>query len=156
MFDAPVDAWYTYVGIAAVSCAALGVAVALPTATAPDATAAAAAIDSVAATSHAASVNHPLRADEIRLRCGGVALRGPGGIARATLAYGPVTPVAEETKLRRLLVGARPRSVFDSSAEFRRAVAAARGATPRWRPAGARLLVRNVVWGGEHVTLVGA
>lgn len=155
MFDTPVDAWYVYVGVAAVSCAALGVAVGLPTATPPDATAAAAAVDRVASAPHAARTSQPLRAERIRLRQGGVALRGPGGTARASFAYGPVTPVRQGA-LRRVLTGTNPERVFETPAAFRRALATARDRPPRWEPAGPRLVVRTLRWEGSHVTLVGA
>ncbi len=156
MFDIPVDAWYAYVGVAAVSCAALGVAVGLPTATPPDATAAAAAVDRVASAPHAARTSHPLRAESIRLRRGGLALRGPGGTARTSFAYGPVTPVGQESRLRRVLAGTHPDRVFETPAAFRQALTTARKRPPHWVPAGPRLVVRTLRWEGGYVTLVGA
>lgn len=156
MFDTPVDAWYAYVGVAAVSCAALGVAVGLPTAAPPDAGVAAAAVDRVAAAPHAARASQPLRAESVRLRRSGVALRGPGGTDRATFAYGPVTPVERNSRLGRVLTGAPPGRVFSSPAAFRRAVATARERRPRWRAAGSRIVARTLGYGGVDVTLVGA
>lgn len=156
MFDTPLDAWYVYAGVAAVSCAALGVALGLPTAVPPDAAAVAETVDRVASTPHAARASHALEADTVRLRRGGIALRGPGGIARATFAYGPVTPVGDQSRLRRVLAGHAPNAVFETPAAFRRAVLAARERPPGWRPAGSRLVVRTLGWGGLDVTLVGA
>ncbi|MFB6304534.1 MAG: hypothetical protein ABEH47_05160 [Haloferacaceae archaeon] len=156
MFETPLDAWYAYVGVAAVSAAALGVALGFPTAAPPDATAAAGTVDRVASRSHAARASQPLRADAIRLRRGGLALRGPGGTARATFAYGPVTPVGRQSELRRVLDGDSPGRVFGTGGAFRRAVATARRTAPEWRSAGPRLTVRTLSWRGVDVTLVGA
>lgn len=155
MLDAPVDVWYRWLGVAAASLAVLGVAVGLPTGTAPDATAAATAVDGVAASTHPAVAEYPLAADAVRLGRGTVSLREEGRTATASLAY-HVTPVREGSALASVLAGAAPRRAFDSPAAFGRALAAARDRQPDWRPAGDRLLARHVSWEGVDATLVGA
>lgn len=156
MFDTPVDAWYVWVGLAIVSVATLGVALAFPTATAPDAAAAADVVDATAAHSHPATANRSLDADEVRLGTDGIALRDAGGTSRATFVYGPVTPVVEGSVLWEVTRGAAPAHVFDDAAAFRRATRDARRRTPTWRRSDDRLTVRSVSWEGIDVTLVHA
>lgn len=155
MFDAPVDAWYLWLGVAATSVVVLGVAVALPTATSPDAVAAADAVDAVAASPHEARVQRPLRADEMKLGPYRLALRGAGGTAHASFAYGPVTPVRRGTRLEAVLDGRPPERVFETPEAFRRAIVAARSRTPEWHPTGGTVTARRVSWEGVDATLVG-
>lgn len=154
MFDAPVDAWYLWLGVAAASLTALGAAVGLPSAPPPDAAAAAGTVDSVAASPYAAIAEHPLAADELRLGPRSIALRGDGGVARARFAYGPVVPV-RDGPLGVVLDGRPPREAFQSREAFERAVEGARDRDPVWRPAPDSLQVRRISWGEEGVTLVG-
>jgi hypothetical protein len=156
MFDAPADTWYLYVGVAAASTLALGVALSLPATAPPDATRAAATVDNVASSPHAATGHAPLDADRIDLVPTGLALRNDGGTVHASFAYGPVTPVSDGGRLRRVLDGAPPSCIFTSATAFREAAATARNRTRNWRPAGDRLVVRRVTWEGVDVTLVGA
>jgi len=155
MFDAPVDTWYRWLGIAGASLAVLGAAVGLPTGAGPDAAAAATTVDSVAASTHPGVAEHPLSADSTRLGTGTVALRADGHTATATLAY-QVTPVLDGTRLDAVLTGTPPSALFDSPDAFAHAAASARDRDPAWRAAGGRLLVRRVSWEGVNVTLVGA
>lgn len=156
MFDAPADTWYLYVGVAAASTLALGVALALPATAPPDATRAAATVDNVASSPHAATGHAPLDADRIDLDPTGLALRNDGGTVHATFAYGPVTPVGDESRLRRVLDGVPPSCVFANATAFHEAAASARDRTRGWRRAEDRLVVRRVTWEGVDVTLVGA
>jgi hypothetical protein len=154
MFDAPVDAWYIWLGLGTVSVAVAGVAVGLPSAAAPDAAGVAERIDTVAASPYEAADTIRLDATELRLGSTRVSLRGDGGTSHATLAYGPVVPVGDGP-LDRVLRGTSPSAVFDSRVEFERAVSRARAADHAWRPAPARLHVRRVSWGDVDATLVG-
>lgn len=155
MFDAPIEDWYVWLGVAAVSVAVLGVAIGLPSATPPRATAAADAIDRVAASPAGATGSHSLRAQEIKLDSKRVSLRGRGGTAHAEVAFGPVTPARANNRLQRVLAGTPPAAVFASREEFATAVSAARERRPTWRPVPSSLEIRRVSWEGEDVLLVG-
>ena len=156
MFGPPIDSWYVWVGLAAVSAALVGVAAELPTTTPPDAAAAATTVDGVAASPYAAVGEHPLRADAVRLSARRIALRRDGTTARAGFAFGPVVPVPPgDGPFRRVLDGGSPAEQFDSRAAFEAATERARGRDPDWRPAPDRLTVRRVSWGGVDATLVG-
>ena len=156
MFGLPVESWYLWVGLAAVSAAMVGVAVELPRTTPPDAAAVAATVDGVAASPYAAVGEHPLRVDAIRLSARRVALRRDGTTARAEFAFGPVVPVRPgDDGLSRVLRGSPPTDRFDSRAAFEVAMERARERDPEWRSAPDRLTVRRVSWGGVDATLVG-
>lgn len=155
VFEAPIDGWYVWSATALASLAICGVAMSVPTAPPPDATAAANSIDSFAGAPHNATGEHPISADAIDLSPHVVALRGPGGVARERLSYGPVTPVADEGRLARVLSGAPPGRVFENPAELRRAASRARQSETGWEST-VRVRIRTVVWRGVHVTLVGA
>lgn len=155
MFDVPVDAWYTWLGLAVASVAVFGVAAALPTAPPPDAAGVAGTVDRVASAEYVATAEHPLDADEVRLGRRRVGLRNDAGTTHATFAFGPVTPVQRGTPLADVLYGASPRRVYDSDAAFRRALRDARNRRPRWVEADGSLVVRHLRVGGDDVTLVG-
>lgn len=155
MFDVPVDATYVWFGVAAVSLAAFGVAVELPSAAPPDAAAAANAVDAVAVGPTGAVESHTLgAADQLRLGSARIGLDGPGGRAHATFAY-PVTPAVGDERLEDVLAGDRPSSVFDSPEAFAHTISVARDGNPDWRPAPDRLTARRVAWRDVNVTLVG-
>lgn len=154
MFDAPVETWYLWVGLALVSVAALSIAASLPRAPPPNALSVAETVDAVAASSHAATATHPLDADAVRLGPYRVWLRNGGATSHATFALGPVTPVRKGTPLWDVLCGTPPGEAFDSPMAFRRATAKARDRDPEWRSL-AELRVRSVSWEGVDVTLVG-
>lgn len=155
MFDAPADTWYLYLGVAAASTLALGVALALPATAPPDATRAAATVDHVAASPHDATGRAPLDAAEIDVEPSGITLRNDAGTVHATFAAAPVTPVGDRSRLRRVLGGVPPECVFADPAAFGEAAATARNRSRDWRDAGDRLVVRHVTWRGTDVTLVG-
>jgi hypothetical protein len=154
MFDAPVDAWYVWIGVALASTAAVGIAASLPRAPPPDAAGVADTVDSVAATDRSATAGHPLAAERVKIGPYRVWLRNGSATGHATFAYGPVTPVRRDTALWDVLRGTPPETAFGSPAAFSRAVAAARDRTPRWRSTD-ELTVRTVSWEGVDVTLVG-
>ena len=156
MLGAPADAWYVWLGLSVASLAVLGTAAGLPTAAPPEPAPVAETVDSVASSPHPGTAVHPLDAASIRLDPEGVALRTDGGVARAALAYGPVTPVPRgDGRLRGVLTGDPPSRSFASPAAFADRAADARRADPTWRPAPDRLLIRHVSWGDVDVTLVG-
>ncbi|WP_336022037.1 DUF7283 family protein [Halobellus salinisoli] len=159
MFDLTLDAWYGWIGLSLAGVALVGAATGLPTAPPPDAGAVGATVDRVAAAEYAATGEHPLDADEIRLRTRRIGLRSDGGTAHATLSFGPVTPVpADESPLRDVLYGTPPERAFDSPEAFRQAVVEARadaGDAP-WRPVDRTLIVRRLSWEGVDVVLVDA
>jgi hypothetical protein len=155
VFDAPLDAWYTWLGVAVTATALLGVALALPAGVPPDAGRAAAAVDRVAASPHAATATLSLDAEAVRLEPAGLALRNAAGTAHATLRHGPVRWAGEGTALGSVLAGARPGAVFTRPAGFLRALADARDRSGDWHAVDGPLRIRHVVWGGTDVTLVG-
>lgn len=155
MFELPVDSWYAWIGIAVVSVAVLAASVALPLRPAPDATGAAETVDAVAGGEYPATAEHGLAAEQLRLSPTRISLRNDAGTTTGTFLFDPVTPVTEDERLRRVLDGVPPSSVFDSPAAFARAARAARTGDARWQPAPDRLRVRQVHWGETRVTLVG-
>lgn len=158
MFDAPIDGWYAWLGVATASAALLGAAVGLPTTPPPDAAGVADTVDRTAASEYDARAEHPLDAAEVRLHPERIGLRTDAGTVHAPFVYGPVTPVAGHDELEAVLAGARPGGQFGSPDEFRRAAnrARARARDRGWRRVDGPLVVRHVVWEGADVTLVGA
>ncbi|MFB6297051.1 MAG: hypothetical protein ABEH56_00860 [Salinirussus sp.] len=154
MFDAPIDALYTWFGVGLVSIAMLGVVAGLPAAPPPDPAPVVTTVDAVAASPHLPVERIAVPAREVRLGSDGISLRGPGGAAHGTFAFGPVTPVADGP-LAPVLAGASPRSRFASRDAFLAALRTARDADRRWRGAPDRLTVRRVEWGETSATLVG-
>lgn len=155
MFDAPFEDWYVWLGVAAVSVAVLGVALALPTAAPPKAAAVADAVDRVAASPPGSTTTTRVRADAIRIDRRRISLRGAGGTAHAVVAFGPVTPATADDAIADVLRGERPASAFDSPAAFADAAASARNRSVTWRPAPETIRVRHVSWEGVDVVLVG-
>lgn len=154
MFAVPVDAWYVWIGLAAVSASVFGVASAIPATPPPDAAGAAATVDAVSASQYGAVGEHPVsRADKARIGSESLSLRGPGGTAHASFGYAPVAPATDEA-LSRVLLGEPPARVFETPAAFEAAVEAARTDEPRWNTVDT-LTVRRVSWEGVDVTLVG-
>ena len=155
MFEAPLDAWYVWLGLAVVSGAAAGVVTGMPAAPPPDATGAAETVDGIAASEHATTAERPVpNAEAVRVGTDSLSLRGPGGTAHARFGYGPITPAASDGDLEAVLHGTPPDRVFDLPAAFERAARAERRTRPQWTPVD-RLLVRRVRWEGTDVVLVG-
>jgi len=155
MFEAPLDAWYVWIGLAVASSAMFGVASVLPSAAPPDASGSARTVDSVAASDHAAVGKHPLsNTKSVRIGVDSISLRGPGGTANAGFGYGPITPVASGSVLAPVLRGEPPEAVFDTPEAFQRATTQAREPEPHWKETD-RLLVRRVSWEGIDAVLVG-
>lgn len=155
MFEVPIDAWYVWLGTALAAVAVLGVALSLSTAPPPDAVAAGDSIDAVAGAGHDATGVHPVDAQSVRLSAHTVALRDDGTTARERLTYGPVTPVADGSKLARVLAGVPPSRVFEDPSTLARRARLARRSPTGWERTD-RIRIRTVVWGDVRVTLVGA
>lgn len=154
MFEATLDAWYAWFGVATASVAVLGVALGLTTPAPPAAQPVTDTVDRVASSPHEAYATVSLDATEVRIGTHRIGLRTDGGTGDATVAYPPMTP-ATEGPLADVLRGEPPEAVFDDEAEFRRATERARDAPREWQPAPERLSVRRVSWGETDATLVG-
>ncbi|GAA0244185.1 DUF7283 family protein [Haladaptatus pallidirubidus] len=160
MFDAPVDAWYVWLGVAIASLVVFGVAAELPTTPPPDATRAVNTVDSVAGCEYTATAEQPLSAREIKLDSRGLGLRGKGGTAHAAFVSDSVVPVGSvdgskrDTRLRRVLNGTPPDVVFDSPTDFDSAIRDEQNHRAEWMGADSTLRIRCVSWGGVDATLV--
>ncbi|WP_284014353.1 DUF7283 family protein [Halobaculum litoreum] len=156
MFDAPLEGWYAWLGLAVAAAAFLGVVASLPTAPPPDAADVAATVETVAAADPPAAARYRLGADAVRITTGTVALRSDGGTATARLAAAGIVPVPAATPLAGVVLGDPPGRAFDSPDAFADAVADARATAGRdanWT-AGRTVHVRHVSWGETDVTLV--
>ena len=154
MFDVPVDAWYTWLGLSLASVALFGVGASLPTAPPPAAADAADTVDRAASASAPVTAEHPLDARTVRIAPNRLGLRNDAGTTHATFAFGPITPVGPDGPLRTVLRGTHPSVLFESPTEFRQAVVAARSQEPEWESS-TKITVRGVSWDGYRVTLVG-
>ncbi|WP_436927854.1 DUF7283 family protein [Halosimplex amylolyticum] len=157
MFDTAVESTYVWLALAVVGAGVLGLALRVPTAPPPDATSVARTVDSVASSPHEATARHPIDARQIRLGSHRLGLRGPGGDAHASFAYGPVVPAkgGDGDRLDAVLHGVPPDRAFASRARFERALNRSRTRDPSWQPAPDGLVVRRVTWGEVNATLVG-
>lgn len=164
MFDTAVESTYIWVGLTVVSAGLFGLALDLPTRPPPDAAPVARTIDSVASSPHEATANHPIDAEQIRLGAHRIGVRGSGGAAHATVAYGPVVPAlggdrvsgdGGTDRLRSVLRGVPPERAFATPDSFQRALNRSRTTDPSWQPAPETLTVRRVSWEGVNATLVG-
>lgn len=154
MFDAPLDAWYVWLGLSVASVAVFGVTTSLPVAPAPNAAGVAETVDRVAATDYDTTASRTLDAHAVRIGPRRIGLRNDAGTSHATLAYA-IVPVSRGTRAAHLLRGTPPDAVFSSPAAFERAVSRAREQETAWTPAGETLVVRHLSWGAVDVTLVG-
>lgn len=155
MFDPPVEDWYVWLGVSAVSVAVLGVVLGFPAAAPPKATALADAVDRVAASPPGSTTEYRVRAEAINVDRRRIGLRGEGGTTRATVAFGPVTPAHGDRRLAAVIGGEHPSDAFDSPTAFADAAASARNRSATWRPAPRTIRVRRVTWEGVDVLLVG-
>lgn len=166
--EAPVDAWYVWLGVAAVSVGLAGLALGVPSTPAPDAPAAANTIEETAASPHEASGRYDHDATEARIGEHRLRLRADGTESTARIAYGQMVPVSDDEQLQAVLDGEAPLDVYDRTIErdawaaFHADVEDARdrAADPEWRPAEGVVRVRTIDYpipgGEERVTLVTA
>lgn len=155
MFDAPIDAWYVWLGVAAASLVVAGVALSAHTTPAPATGSVADTVDATAAEPYGATGVHPIRADAVWLSTHQITLERDDATASAAFEAGPVTPVTPETDLWKVLTGAPPEQVFDSPDAFHDAIEQAQAREPAWRTPTNRLVVRSLVWDDVETTLVG-
>ncbi|CCQ32365.1 hypothetical protein HLRTI_001011 [Halorhabdus tiamatea SARL4B] len=168
--EAPVDAWYTWVGVAVVGVAVLGFVLGLPGQPPPDATKAANTIDRVAGSVQESAATYEHDAAAVNIDTRRIAMRNDGGTTRASVAFGSLTPVSavEDAAIRdaleRITHGQPPGAVLS---EYRFDSTALRTATERtreridsngtaWQPADGVLTVRRVHIDGESLVLVDA
>jgi len=156
MFDAPLDSWYVWIGLAMASVATVGAAGALPASPPPDAAALAETVDRVAAAGPGTVAEHPLDADAVALGPRQVGLRNGAGTVHARFVADSVVPVPDGTPLQDVLYGTPPSTAFDSRLAFEEAVLDARARERSWRPVERTVVVRRVSWEGTDVTLVDA
>ena len=158
--DAPMDAWYIWVGVALVSIGLMAFAVGLPSQPPPDAGRAAAAIDRVGASEYDAATSLDHDAETIRVGPGRIALRNSGGTDRATLSFGPVLPRealalnnSQRTVLDGVLAGERPlpTGLHDIISDALGRLDTTAG---EWRPVTDPLRARSVRVDGQRVVLV--
>lgn len=153
-WEAPVDAWYVWVGVSVISLAMAGFVLALPTGPPPDADGSANAIDRVSSSQYAASGTYDHDADEVKIDGATIAMRNDHGTDRATLRYGTVVPVWENARLAELARGSDFEAVYDDggTADSRDAVEtlvadadeAYRTDADEWRRADGELDVRTI------------
>ena len=172
-FEAPVDAWYIWVGVAVVSLVLVGVVLSLPTQPPPDADRAASTVDRVGGSASQAAASYEHDADEVRVTAGKISMRNDGGTDHAPVAFGTPTPVAavpaavdDAEAVHDALVailhdghpadvraetGVETQEVVDAVAATNEYVASGEMA---WRPATGTLTVRQVSLGNETLVLI--
>ena len=172
-FEAPVDAWYVWVGVAVVSVALVGVVLSLPTQAPPDADRAANTIDRVGGSTYQAEANYEHDADEVRVTTGQISMRNDGGTDHASTRFESVTPIhtvtdavedADEVRdaLEQVLHGTNPDEVVNATDVETHELVEAVSKTSEyvasdsadWQPATGALVVRQVRVGNETVVLV--
>ncbi|RQH01291.1 DUF7283 family protein [Natrarchaeobius oligotrophus] len=153
--EAPIDAWYVWIGVSAVSIVVAGVVLGLPTGPPPDATGAINTIDRVAGSPSEASASHQHDAEELRFRDGKtLELRNEHGHTHSSLTHGSVVLVTDDERLENVALG-KPfdeafraeldRENVDATAEFVDRITDAHAtADGEWHPAGDRLVVRTL------------
>lgn len=114
-WEAPVDAWYVYLGVSVVSVAVAGVALGLPSGPPPDANQAANTIDTVAASSTDASGRWNHDAETVVVEGPTLELSNDHGTSRSSLEYGVVVPVADSDRLEALTRGADFEDEYDAA-----------------------------------------
>jgi hypothetical protein len=158
--DAPMDAWYVWVGVSLVSVGLLAFAAGMPSQPPPDAGRAAAAIDRVGASEYDAAMALDHDAETVRVGPERIAMRNNGGTDRATLSFGPVLPLSvvgsnesQRTVLEGVLAGEQPLpaelhdTISDSLADLDTE-------SGEWRPATDDLRARSVRVDGQRIVLV--
>jgi hypothetical protein len=156
--EAPADAWYVWLGVAAVSVGLAGIVVGLPSGPPPDAAGLAGTIDRVAATEHTATAATDHDATEVRIGPERLTLRNDEGVAHARISFGQmvhVRAVASEHRETLLALLDGTTAVDDRHRELLAEIVADHPGVPsEWYPAQGRLQVRSVAVGGQTVLLV--
>ncbi|MBX0285592.1 DUF7283 family protein [Haloarcula salinisoli] len=162
-FEAPVDAWYVWVGVAIASVAFAGIALSLPSQPPPDAAEAANTVDEVSGSSYNASATYEHDADEVKIDVKRIGMRNEGGTEWASIAFGTMTPVRTHPNPEdglNIVYGEDPESVFANPSAMQSYAETARDAAVNsdgeWHSGDGKLRVRQVNWGGVSVTFVAA
>lgn len=114
-WEAPADAWYVWIGAAAVTVALAGIVVGLPQQPPPDATQAANTVDRVAGSSMGAEGTYEHDADEVRLGLEELSMRNDGGTAHGSVSYGAMAPVNGSDDLEAVLFGGHPAQEYNGT-----------------------------------------
>lgn len=168
--EAPLDAWYVWLGVAVTSLVLVGVALDLPTEPPPDSDELVNSVDRVGASPYGAQAVADHNAEEVKIGTQQLSLRNERGTSRTVVAYGPMTPLsaiedpAIHAALDRVLDGAQPANVSDErSIPERNLAEEAQTTTDRvaheggtWEPAAGVLRVRRVTLDGKPFLLVDA
>lgn len=170
--EAPVDAWYVWLGVALVAAGLFGVVTSLPLNPPPDANGAANTIDEVASNPYPSHARYEYDATGARIGLQEISLRNDAGTNRAIVRYGPMTPLeaidgaANRSAVSRILDGESPTEVVETmeavenERQLRAAAAMARKSVEsrgaNWRPAKRTLRVRKVFLDEVPVLLVDA
>lgn len=159
--EAPVDAWYVWIGVAITSVAFAGVALSLPMEPPPDAAEAANTVDEIGASSYNATATYEHDADTVLVDAKRIGMRNDGGTDWASIAFGSMTPVRAHPNPEKgldILYADNPASVFNSPTAMENYAKTARTAADssggEWRQSNGELRVRRVHWGGVSVTFV--
>lgn len=160
--DAPVDGWTVFFGVAFISVATSGVAMALPTTPAPDTTAASNAIDKAAGSSYGATVEYEHNADKYWVGEKEFGLQNENGKAHGSISFGTMAPTAvgdeRYERLEAVLNGEPWQNEFTNKTEFLNTVQdaqeAATSSDDPWVTASGTLRTRTIVVGDERVTIV--
>lgn len=139
-WEAPVDAWYVWIGAAIVTVALAGIVLALPQQPPPDATRAANTIDRVAGSSMGAEGTYDHDAEMVQIGVHEISMRNDGGTSHATVTYGPMAPVNGSDDLEAILYGGHPSEEYSDpnwEDELHSDVQAAErdALRPKWRKA---------------------
>lgn len=112
--EAPADAWYVFLATSIVSVAVAGVVLGLPTGPPPDANRAANTIETVAGSATDTSATWEYDAETIVVDGPTIELENDHGTAHASVAYGPVVPVADDGRLENVTHGAAFEDEYDA------------------------------------------
>ena len=157
-FEAPMDAWVVYIGVALVSMTLLGVALGFSPIPPPDANAAANTIDMAGGSSITGEAEYEQDAEWFWMDQQQIALKNEGGQTKATIAFGEMTAVHYDERLSDVLYGSPVSEEFSSEYEFLAAVVAAQAASEAdrgdWQPANGEIRARKVIVGDTDVILV--
>lgn len=153
--EAPADAWYVWAGASIMTVALAGVALSMPTHPPPDAQQVANTIDSVAGTELGGTAAYDHDAEMVRIDPQGVSMRNDGGTQHASISFGRLAPVYDDSDLEEVLYGVHPTDHYtgndsESWRAFHEDVQDAQtlAESPVWRIADGTLRVRTIVY--EH------
>lgn len=153
--EAPVDAWYVWLGASLLTVSMAGMALALPSQPPPDANQAANTVDRVAGNDLGGTASYEHDARMVKLTPEEIVLRNDGGTARSTVSFGRMASVHANEDLEEVLYGAHPTDQYggsDSNAweRFHEDVedAEERLEDPEWRNVDGTVRVRVLVY--EH------